>query len=480
MMRFAPHCPSCNSHARGDRGRSRLSSIDISPVDSIRCQNPARAGVATPTCAPPQHLLPFPEFIMRVLALISALLLVACAPHPGEVSKAASAGSSGTHTVTLRVQVPESLKDAVYVTGNIEALGPWDPAGALLTGSGSTRSATLEIAHGHAFEYKFTLGSWDREAVDEHGIVLPNQTLQVDADAAVDVTLKAFKQGAAVYMADVQGSGVLGTLIYWPDVHSAFLEYPRHVSIWLPTGYAENPERRYRVLYMSDGQNLFDPRIANTGVDWGVDEAMMRVAEVSKTDPAIVVAAWSSPARGSEYSPWHDAPKYARFLTEELMPRVNAEFRTLTGPNNTFHMGSSMGGLLSFYLVVNRPEAFGACGCLSTHFPLSEAMVAEYFRDASTPAMPDTTPYVIRDIEAGMQAPSTARFWFDHGTLTLDAEYAPTHARVRDWLLAQGKREGQNFVVRSYPGASHNEAAWRARLDDSLTFLLAPPQASAQ
>jgi enterochelin esterase-like enzyme len=417
---------------------------------------------------------------MRVLALISALLLlVACARQPGDAPKGTSAGGTGTHTVTLRVLVPESLKDAVYVTGNIEALGPWDPDGVLLKGSGSTRIATLEIAHGHAFEYKFTLGSWEREAVDAHGIVLPNQTLQVDADAVVDVAVESFKQGAAVYMADVQGSGVLGTLTYWPDVHSAFLEHPRHVSIWLPPGYAENPQRRYRVLYMSDGQNLFDPRIANTGVDWGVDEAMMRVAEASKVDPAIVVAAWSSPARGSEYSPWHGAPKYARFLIEELMPRVNAEFRTLTGPKNTFHMGSSMGGLLSFYLVVHHPEAFGACGCVSTHFPLSEAVVAESFRDANTPAVPDTTPYVNRDIEAGMQAPGTARFWFDYGTLTLDAEYGPTHARVRDWLLAQGKREGQDFVVRSYPGASHNEAAWRARLGDSLTFLLTPPQVSA-
>jgi len=413
---------------------------------------------------------------VRFLVLFAALLLAACAKDDNDAATATADRKGATHTVTLRVQVPASLEEAVYVTGNIGALGPWNPAGALLDGTGSMRSGTLEIAHGHAFEFKFTLGSWEREAVDEHGIVLPNQILPVDRDVVVDVVLKGFKQGAAAYMADVPGSGVLGTLVYWPDTRSEFLEHPRHISIWLPPGYAENRERRYRVVYMSDGQNLFDPRIANTGVDWGVDESMMRVAEAGKVDPAIVVAAWSSPARGLEYSPWHDAPKYARFLIEELMPRVNAEYRTLTGPKNTFHMGSSMGGLLSFYLVMHHADAFGACGCVSTHFPLSEAVVAEHFRDARTAAVPDATPYVLRDIEAGMQAPSAARFWFDYGTLALDAEYAPTHARVREWLLAQGKREGQDFVVRSYPGASHNEAAWRARLDDPLGFLLLPAQ----
>ena len=113
---------------------------------------------------------------------------------------------------------------------------------------------------------------------------------------------------------------------------------------------------------MSDGQNLFDPRIANTGVDWGVDEAIMALASAGKIDPPIVVGVWSSSKRLQEYSPWHSAPAYARFLVEELMPRVNAEFRTRTGPKNTVHMGSSMGGLFSFYLVTNHPRVFGDCG----------------------------------------------------------------------------------------------------------------------
>jgi glycosidase len=262
-----------------------------------------------------------------------------------------------------------------------------------------------------------------------------------------------------------------GRLVYWTDVQSAFLGPRRHVEIWLPPGYDSSASTRYPVLYMHDGQNLFDPRIANTGVDWGVDEAVVRLVKRGAIPPLIVVGVWSTAARGPEYSPWHGAPDYARFLVEELIPRVNREFRTLTGPDNTAVMGSSMGGLLSFYLVTHYPDVFGACGCLSTHFPLSEVVVGQVFPGMATSGARDTTPYIIRDIEAGLQVPRGKRYWFDYGTLGLDSAYAPTHQAVRAWLLRQGLVEGRDFVIHPYPGATHNEASWRARLEDPLTFL---------
>ena len=130
------------------------------------------------------------------------------------------------------------------------------------------------------------------------------------------------------------------------------------------------------------------------------------------------------------------------------MPRVNAAFRTLTGPGNTAAMGSSMGGLLSFYLVTHHPEAFGACGCESTHFPLSEAVVAEVFPVFPCPPAPDTTPYIIRDIRSGLRAPRGARYRFDYGSLGLDSAYAPTHEAVRRWLLARAaSRDGTSWSV---------------------------------
>ncbi len=368
------------------------------------------------------------------------------------------------------MRVPEGT-GTVYLAGSLPQLGPWRPNGLALAGEGRERTARVTAPAGTALEYKLTLGSWDREALSPSGTVPGNHRLLLERDTVVTHEIGAFKRDPRDYIADWPGSGALGRLVYWTDVPSAFLGPTRHVEIWLPPGYDSAASTRYPVLYMSDGQNLFDPRIANTGVDWGVDEAVVRLVERGVIPPIIVVGVWSTAERGPEYSPWHGASRYARFLIEELMPRVNAEFRTRTGPERTAVMGSSMGGLLSFYLVLHHPDAFGACGCVSTHFPISEAVVAEHFRDMTTATRPDTTPYVLRDIAAGLRVPPNARFWFDYGTEGLDASYAPSHAAVREWLVRQGLREGTDFVVRAYPGATHNEAAWRARLEDPLAFL---------
>jgi len=340
-----------------------------------------------------------------------------------------------------------------------------------MAGERDERTTQLMVPPGTTVEYKFTLGAWEREALSPTGTAPPNYRLLLDRDTVVVHDIPAFKVDPKEYIADWENSGVEGRLVYWTDVTSAYLGPSRHVEVWLPPGYDETPASRYPVLYMHDGQNLFDPRIANTGVDWGVDEAVGRLMAKGVIPPVIVVGVWSTAARGPEYSPWHRAADYARFLVDELMPRVNAEFRTLTGPANTAVMGSSMGGLLSFYLVTHHPGAFGACGCVSTHFPLSEAVVAQYFPDIAKVEHPDTMPYVIRDIEAGLTVPRGARYWFDYGTLGLDSAYGPTHQAVRTWLVGQGLVENRDFVIRPYEGATHNEASWRARLEDPLTFL---------
>lgn len=404
---------------------------------------------------------------MRVALAFAALVAVA---SRADGQQAAGGSAAGCCTATIRVRVPEGT-GTVYLAGNIPELGPWRPDGRAMVGEGRERTARVTAPPGTTFEYKFTLGSWDREALGPSGAVPPNNQLVMDRDVEAVHDITGFKRDQREYIADWQGSGVLGRLVYWTDVRSAHLGPTRHVEIWLPPGCDTAATTRYPVLYMSDGQNLFDPRIANTGVDWGVDEAVVRLVARGVIPPIIVVGVWSTADRGPEYSPWQRAPDYARFLIEELMPRVNAAFRTLTGPENTAVMGSSMGGLLSFYLVTHHPDVFGACGCESTHFPLSEAVVAQVFPGVVTTSTPDSTPYIIRDIEAGLRAPRGTRYRFDYGALGLDSAYGPTHEAVRAWLLRQGLVEGRDFVIRRYEGATHNEASWRARLDDSLTFL---------
>lgn len=372
-------------------------------------------------------------------------------------------------TATIRVRVPEGT-GTVYLAGSLPQLGPWRPDAVAMSAEGRDRTGRVTAPPGTILEYKFTLGSWDREALGPSGTVPLNHRLRLDHDTVVVHRIAAFKREPREYIADWRGSGVRGRLVYWMDVASAFLGPTRHAEIWLPPGYDDAASTRYPVLYMHDGQNLFDPRIASTGVDWGVDESVVRLEARGVIPPVIVVGVWSTAARATEYSPWHDAPDYARFLIEELMPRVNREFRTRTGPASTAVMGSSMGGLLSYYLVTHHGDVFGACGCISTHFPLSEAVAAQVLNIPAT-GVPDTTPYVVRDIRSGLQVPRGARYWFDYGSLGLDSAYAPSHAAVRTWLLGQGLIEGRDFVIRRYRGATHNEASWRARLGDALTFL---------
>lgn len=406
---------------------------------------------------------------MRVPFLFAALLAMsACTGMPGAPADLTS--------VTITAEVPNGT-GPVYLSGNLESLGPWAPDALPMSGEGRIRKVSVSVPYGHTLEYKFTLGTWDREALGPSGMVMANFILPAGINSATHV-IEDFKKDPSVYIATPSEGGVLGELIYWLDQPSAFLSENRHVTIWLPPGYEADPAGRYRVIYMSDGQNLFDPRIANTGTDWGADEAMVNLAGRG-IDPAIIVSTWSTSLRGREYSPWHDAPNYARFLIEELMPRVNSTFRTRTGPENTSHAGSSMGGLLSFYLVTHHPEVFGACGCVSTHFPLSEEIAIRFLPGIPGTHNPDKVPYILRDIEGGLKPPQNVRYRFDHGSLGLDAHYAPTHAAVAEWLESHGLIEGQEFVVVAHAGADHNESSWRRQLPEIFEFLLAPRQDSA-
>ncbi len=394
----------------------------------------------------------------QILSIVVLLILTACSQDESCCS------------VTITITVPEGTGE-VFLAGNRPELGPWSPSRYAMDGEGTERSSTLTMPRGTLLEYKFTLGSRAREAVDESLMRQGNFQLEVDGNQKVHHVIPAFRPDPKVYMEDWRESGVEGTLVYWTDVASEFLERTRHVVIWLPPGYDEDRDEGYPVLYMHDGQELFDPRISSGQGTWAIDKAIVRLVQSGEIPPVIVVGAWNSENRTIEYSPWHDAPDYARFLIEELMPRVDAEFNTATGPENTAVMGASMGGLLSYYLVTNHSRVFGSCGCMSSAFVLSEAAMHQMGSLPSDSPEPDETPFIVRDIEAGVGVPGTVRYWFDYGTVGGDVGYDEPHQQLRSWLLEQGLVEGEDFVIRVYEGADHSIPAWRERLGDPLKFL---------
>jgi enterochelin esterase-like enzyme len=267
-----------------------------------------------------------------------------------------------------------------------------------------------------------------------------------------------------------------GTTERWQSVPSRHVG-ARDVDVWLPPSYGRDPARRYPVLYMHDGQNLFDPALSYTGTDWDVDGAMTRLVERGEIREAIVVGIWNTPLRFAEYMP--RAPvrtetvgsgidgrpigragdirsdDYLRFLVEELKPFVDARYRTSTGRDDTFVMGSSMGGLISLYAVATYPEVFGGAGAVSTHWPACDGCVVDW-------------------LAAHLPDRRTHRLYFDHGTAALDALYPPYQQRMDAAMRKAGWREGPHWMTRRFEGAEHNEAAWRARVEIPLRFLLAP------
>lgn len=255
----------------------------------------------------------------------------------------------------------------------------------------------------------------------------------------------------------------------------------RNVSILLPPDY-DRSSKRYPVIYMHDGQNLFEPGYAYGGKEWGVDEAM-----AGRKKQAIIVGVWNTDLRGREYLPakvatnlpadlrariegLHGgaslADNYLRFLVEELKPYIDRSYRTKTDRKSTSLMGSSMGGLISLYAMGEYPEIFGNAAALSIHWPLADPTKAsEADRDAIVAAFD-------KWMKQSRMRPGPNRFYTDHGSVNLDSFYAPYSSRMDKLFAAAGWRRDRNWSSRVFEGTDHNEAAWRERVDIPLDFLL--------
>ncbi len=279
-----------------------------------------------------------------------------------------------------------------------------------------------------------------------------------------------------------------GTLVDLGIVKSRYAD-PRRVQVWLPSGYKPNGPK-YAVLYMHDGQNLFDKATAGYGMEWQIDETLDRLIREKKVRPTIVVGIWNTPKRLQEYVPskaFDSLPAdyrakvralyggdplsdgYLKFIVRELRPMIDRRFNVRTDRANTMIMGSSMGSLISLYAIDEYPRVFGGAGMMSTHWPLfmtpdgksvgdqEYEVVSSAFERYLAPALPD---------------PRSHKLYFDHGSETLDAVYARYQQRVDGVVERRGYRQGVNWLTRSFPGQKHNEISWASRVDVPLTFLL--------
>lgn len=252
---------------------------------------------------------------------------------------------------------------------------------------------------------------------------------------------------------------------------------PRTIRVWTPEDY--DSDKQYDVLYMHDGQMLWDAQVAWNKQEWGVDEAMDSLIRMKKIRPTIVVGIDNSPERIGEYCPdniveyldsvsevYQDIKPqgndYLRFLVEELKPFIDSVYSTYKDCEHTWVMGSSCGGLISSYALCRYPEVFGGAACLSTHCTLA-------FPD---PTQQDSAMMAAYRMYLKQHVPvNGAKLYMDNGDQTLDANYLMAQRLINEMMYESGWDEA-HYMYRFFPGTAHCEDDWKARLDIPLLFLL--------
>ena len=237
------------------------------------------------------------------------------------------------------------------------------------------------------------------------------------------------------------------------ELQSRILGRKLSAQVYLPPGYSENTLRRYPVLYMQDGRNLFFPEEAFLGQDWMVDDSLETLDQMNAMDRVIVVGVHTTEREKDYTKPGYKA--YARAVVEELKPRVDAGWRTMTRPEETGVMGSSLGGVVSFYMAWEYPEVFGFAACLSSTFSLKDDLIE---RVLSEPR---------REV----------KFYLDSGWPGDNYEVGLAMALA---LSQRGYVYGQNFLHFGFPLAEHDENAWSQRLHLPLQLFTGKISAAAR
>lgn len=262
----------------------------------------------------------------------------------------------------------------------------------------------------------------------------------------------------------------------------------RNIDVWLPDGYSKN--QQYAVLYMHDGQMLYDTETTWNKQAWEVDAIAGKVIQEEKTKPFIVVGIWNNgQKRHPEYFPQNPfeslsqiqkdtitaqlqkagrtkevfqpiSDLYLKFLVSELKPYIDEHFYTLKNRENTVIAGSSMGGLISMYAICEYPEVFGGAACISTHWPGTLTTQNNPIPDA-----------FINYMDLHLPNPKTHTIYFDFGNKTLDALYPDLQKKV-DALMQKKSFTNANWSTQFFEGKDHSEKSWAERLHIPLQFLL--------
>lgn len=350
--------------------------------------------------------------------------------------------------INIKVKGKLPAGDSLYITGNTEELGSWDPTGLKLARSSDGGYFLAITAEKNSIvEFKLTRGDWKTQAICDKKVIPPeNVVIKASRSKKINLTIYDWLDQQVL-----ESDPVKGRLLSYNGLVCKKLKYQRTIQIWLPEGYSEKG-KPCSVIYMHDSQNLFEPATAFAGADWKVDETISEMLAKKEIRPCIVVGIPNSPDRMKELNLFTSQGKaYAEFVVKEVKPFVESRFNVSSHRHDNAIMGSSMGGLMSLQMLLAYSDVFALAGCLSSAFQQTAGKIFTQIRKAA-------------------KMPLDSRIYLDTGEF--EPPIAESFFEMVELLKAKGYEEDKNLLGFFDAEATHSEAAWARRLHIPLKFLL--------
>lgn len=341
--------------------------------------------------------------------------------------------------------------DDIYIAGSFNNWNPADPNYKLKPFGAGRKAIVLKDLPASKYEFKFTRGSWDKVETTAKGEDIPNRVIDLTDDASLDIAIPGWKDNFPdkpkpnTASPNVQ---LMDSAFYMPQ-----LKRNRRIWVYLPADYKKSANKKYPVLYLQDGQNLFNEQTAAFG-EWGIDECLDSLQKQTGKSCIVIGIDNGGEKRLTEYNPYDnekygkgEGSQYLDFIVNTLKPFVDSKYRTLKDAPHTFIGGSSMGALISLYGLIQYPKTFGAAGIFSPSFSIA--------------------PQIYRDVEKTVW-PDFLRFYFYAG----GKESATMVSDVKKMYDLIAQKHNYDMEEKIYPPGQHNEQEWRKEFAGFYTWLM--------
>lgn len=355
--------------------------------------------------------------------------------------------------VTFMVTAPDNTDENICITGSHSNLGSWGMLTVPLKKIRSSYYITVKLPENSICQYKYTRGDWDSVERGKAGEEIPNRVIRVKSGLFVKDSIESWRDRLDLLKRISSRVGNITEHI----IDSKILKGKRTFLVYVPPNYYKENEK-YPVLYLQDGNNMFDSMTAFLGVEWRMDESLEMLIKNREIEPVIAVAVYNSEYRDDEYTFCRDysersggkADKYLKFIEEELMPFMNKNYRTKTDRENTGLLGSSLGGLLSLYAGYKHNKYFSKLGVVSPSLWWSKEAIMKIIKNR--PEEP-------------------IKMWIDIGTNEGSGKSILRTRKAVDIFSKTGLKQGKDFKYVEVKNGSHSENDWAIRTPDILRFL---------